>query len=123
MDKERKSVDLSKYQVSSEAEPVTLTIESTGDEIEVTIKELSWARRNRIISNCVTFDSSGKTAFDGVKYMNDCLKEIIVDAPWGKTTEAYLFSINAELGTALETLVPKAFGEEQGVEADAIKKR
>ena len=122
MAKERKVFDLSKYQINQEAEWVTLSIESTGDEFDVTIKELSWAKRNKLISNCLTFDSAGKTAFDGDKYIRECLKEIIVEAPWGKTTEAFLITINSELGTALETLVPKAFGEDEGVDADAIKK-
>tara|TARA_R110000824_G_scaffold330090_2_gene516870 strand:+ start:2503 stop:2874 length:372 start_codon:yes stop_codon:yes gene_type:complete len=122
MTKERKGFDLSKYQINHEAESVTLSIESTGDEFDVTIKELSWAKRNKLISNCLTFDGAGKTAFDGDKYIRECLKELIVDAPWGKTTEAFLITINAELGTALESLVPKAFGEDQGVDADAIKK-
>ena len=36
---------------------------------------------------------------------------MIVDAPWGRTTESLLLSFDERLGAALETLVPKAFGE------------
>ena len=36
---------------------------------------------------------------------------MIVDAPWGRTTETFLLSIDERLGQALEAIVPKAFGE------------
>ena len=116
------SFDVSKYQITDSSRVETVTIEETGDTFEVTIKPLSWARKNKLLSEHLKWDNEGNTAFQSAEYVRASLREMIVDAPWGKTTEAYLFSINAELGTALETLVPKAFGEEQGVEADAIKK-
>ena len=34
---------------------------------------------------------------------------MIIEAPWGRTTEAFLLSIDARLGGVLETLVPQAF--------------
>ena len=48
---------------------------------------------------------------------------MIVEAPWGRTTEAFLLSIDERLGNALEKLVPAAFtndGEE--LEPEEIKK-
>ena len=48
-----------------------------------------------------------------------------MDAPWGKTTEAFLNSIDDRLGQALEELVPKAFGTDTdvgSVNTDTVKK-
>ena len=50
------------------------------------------------------------------------MKEIILEAPWGRTTESFLVSIDSRLGGLLETLVPKAFEEEGGTDVEAIKK-
>ena len=51
---------------------------------------------------------------------------MITEAPWGRTTEAFLVSIDERLGGALETLVPKAFNEESEDtstdDIDSIKK-
>ena len=45
---------------------------------------------------------------------------MIVEAPWGKTSETFLISIDARLGTALEQLVPSAF-ENEGIPEDKKK--
>ena len=47
---------------------------------------------------------------------------MIIEAPWGRTTEAFLISIDERLGTALESLVPKAFGANDLTSPDTIKK-
>jgi len=47
---------------------------------------------------------------------------MIVEAPWGRTTEAFLLSIDERLGSALEKLVPTAFSSEEGANPDEIKK-
>ena len=48
---------------------------------------------------------------------------MILEAPWGRTTEAFLLSIDERLGSALEKLVPAAFsGAEDGVTPEEIKK-
>ena len=54
--------------------------------------------------------------------MRECLKEMIIEAPWGKTTEAFLLSIDERLGGALEKLVPQAFSAEGDISPDDIKK-
>ena len=46
---------------------------------------------------------------------------MIVEAPWGRTTESFLITIDHRLGGLLETLVPKAFEEEEGVDVEKIK--
>jgi len=113
-----------KYTLSNQPEKRTLTVSETGEEFEVTIKPMSWAKRNQIISTSLKFGADGSTGFDGDTYVRNCLKEILVDAPWGRTTEAFLLTIDDRLGTALEVLVPKAFGgdDPDGVDIDTVKK-
>jgi len=122
VDKKKKPVfDLSNYQIETSTKTQTVTIESTGDEFEVTIKPMSWSKRNKLISKCLTFDGAGNSGFDGDLYVKEALKDIIVDSPWGRTTEAFLATIDSRLGVALEQLVPKAFEDDEASVPD-IKK-
>tara|TARA_R110000824_G_scaffold78596_4_gene198300 strand:- start:4588 stop:4968 length:381 start_codon:yes stop_codon:yes gene_type:complete len=110
---EAKIFDISKYQVSTNVQEKTIKIEATGDEFTIKIKPVSWSRRNKIMSESVEFSSGGEqTAFDGDKFMRACLREMIVEAPWGRTTESFLLSIDSRLGSALEKLVPNMTGDE-----------
>ena len=121
--KEKGGFDLQKYTIQTGPKQVKIVIEETGDEFEITVKQLPWARRNQLISKCVSWDNNGSTQFGGDTYVRECLKEMIVEAPWGRTTEAFLRSIDERLGGALERLVPVAFaGDEEGVNPDEIKK-
>lgn len=105
-----KDFELSKYQVVQASKPLTVTIDETGDEFEITVKQLSWSKRNQLLSKCLILDPGGNsTSFNGDLYVRECLKEMIVEAPWGRTTEAFLVSIDERLGGALEKLVPNAF--------------
>ena len=118
-----KGFNLEKYQLHGENKTVPVTISETGDEFEITIKQLSWSKRNQLISKCLNWSTSGTTSFDGDLYVRECLKEMIVDAPWGRTSEAFLLTIDERLGTALESIVPKAFGQDEDApNPDAIKK-
>ena len=119
--KEKGAFELSKYQVQSGPKVVKLEIEETGDEFEVTVKQLPWARRNQLISQCVSWDGGGSTSFGGDTYVRECLKEMILDAPWGKTSELFLMSIDDRLGGLLETVVPQAFGTEEIGDLDTLK--
>ena len=116
--------DFKQYTLSSEPTKKVLTIEETGESFEVTVKPLSWAKRNQMISASLNFGTDGATGFDGDGYVRGCLKEMVIDAPWGRTTEAFLLTIDERLGTALETLVPKAFGgsDAETVDIDNVKK-
>ena len=107
---EKPQFDFNKYKIANRT--VQRTLEVEGAEFSVTVKPLSWAKRNHILSNAMTWDTDGATKFDGDIYVRECLKEMIVDAPWGKTTELFLISIDERLGNALETLVPSAFGSD-----------
>jgi len=114
--------DLSKYQIESKVKKVPIKIEETGDEFEVTVKQLSWSRRNQLLSKALQFTQSGGSNFDGDLYVRECLKAMIVEAPWGRTTEALLVSIDSRLGTALEAIVPKAFGDDTTIDPSILKK-
>ena len=124
MSKAKSSFDISKYTIGNEPKKVTIKIDETEDEFEVTIKPLSWAKRNQILSKSLTWDSTGNTSFDGDTYVRSCLREMLVDAPWGRTTETFLISIDTRLGAALEALVPQAFSGEDSetLTPDKIKK-
>jgi len=117
----RKSVDFdfNKYKVANKTEVKTLSIEDA--EFNVTVKPLSWSRRNQILSKAMAWDSDGGTKFDGDVYVRECLKEMIIDAPWGKTSELFLISIDERLGSVLEQLVPQAFGTNTLEDVDTLK--
>ena len=55
-------------------------------------------------------------------FVRESLKEMIIDAPWGKTTEGFLMSIDSRLGLALENAVPNAFGDAKQEDTDYLKK-
>jgi len=118
---EESAFNVSEYMLSADAEIKILTVPETGDTFEVSIKPMPWSKRNKLVSKCLTFEDGGQIGFDGDGYVRGCLKEIIVDAPWGATTEAFLMSIDTRLGAALEVLVPKAF-DDGVLEAENVKK-
>ena len=113
--------DVSKYFVEAGVETHTVIISETGDEFPVQIKPIPWSKRNKIISECLTWKEGGEVDFDGDKYVRECLKLMLVSAPWGTTDERFLSAIDASLGSALEALVPKAFGEDSSKVDDAKK--
>lgn len=106
--KEKVQFDFNKYKIANRTVQKTLEIDNS--EFTVTVKPLSWSKRNQILSKAMTWDGDGGTKFDGDTYVRECLKEMIIDAPWGKTSELFLMSIDERLGNVLETLVPSAFG-------------
>jgi len=119
---EAKTFDVSKYQIDAHSiEDRTLKVEETDEEFNLKIKPLTWARRNQIMSKAITWGASGQTSFDGDVFVRACLRDMIVEAPWGRTTESFLLSIDARLGAALETLVPNV-GDGSEADTDEIKK-
>ena len=118
---EAKPFDVSKYQIDNAIEDRTLVIEETKEEFNVKVRPLSWARRNQIMSKSITWETGGQTSFDGDAFVRSCLRDMLVEAPWGRTTESFLLSIDARLGAALETLVPNVGDDSEG-SADEIKK-
>ena len=124
--KKSQAFDFNNYVIGRETESRTLTIPDTGEFFDVTVKPLSWAKRNQFISRNLQLGTDGSSGFNADGYVRDCLKEMITEAPWGRTTEAFLLSIDDRLGGALETLVPKAFNDADSddsvSEIDEVKK-
>ena len=116
----QKSFDISKYKVNATDREV-VEVEVGDDKFKVEIKPLTWFRKNQLVTECMTFSPTGETKFDGSRYVKEVLKEIVTDAPWGKTTDAFLQSINSELGQALENIVPQAFTAQE-LDIEKIKK-
>ena len=116
---EKPKFDFNKYKVSLATEVKTLSIED--EEFDVTVKPLSWSKKNQFLSKCLKWDSDGNTVFDGDAYVRLALQEMIVAAPWGKTSELFLISIDDRLGSTLEKLVPQAFGSDMGGEVENLK--
>ena len=104
--------DYNKYIVGTNVRTETVKIEGTDEEFTVKVKPLSWSKKNQLVSRYVKWSEEGVSSFNGDGYVRECLKEIIVEAPWGKTSETFLISIDNRLGTALEQLVPSAFDNE-----------
>ena len=119
---EKPQFDFNKYKIANRTVQKTLEVE--GAEFSVTVKPLSWAKRNQLVSRCLQLGADGANSFNGDLYIRECLKEMIVDAPWGRTTESFLVSIDNRLGSALEQLVPNAFGSNEtgALGPDEIKK-
>ena len=104
--------DYNKYMVGTNIRTETVKIEGTDEEFTVKVKPLSWSKKNQLVSRYVKWSEEGVSSFDGDGYVRECLKEMIVESPWGKTTETFLISIDNRLGSALEALVPSAFDNE-----------
>ena len=104
--------DYNKYMVGTNIRTETVKIEGTDEEFTVKVKPLSWSKKNQLVSRYVKWSEDGVSSFDGDGYVRECLKEMIVESPWGKTTETFLISIDNRLGSALESLVPSAFDNE-----------
>lgn len=112
--------DISKYQVKGDTKDVELDI---GEDAPILLKvrEIPWNKRQQILSDAMHWDSAGNTKVSMSTYNNECLKYMIVEAPWGATTETLLISLGDNvLSSALATIVPKAFGGEE--DADETKK-
>ena len=116
----KKEFNVNDYMVTNSIETRTIVVDSTA--VEVKIKPLLWSRKNQLVAQSMKFGAeTGGMSFDADGYVKESLKAIIVEAPWGKTTDTFLISINEKLGRALETLVPRAF-EETDDGAEDLKK-
>jgi len=114
-----------KLLVGRQVKDIVLNVTSEdGELIEIPLKlrGLPWSLKNQKISLAVTWTDTGQTSFDGDYYIRECLKWMVVEAPWGETTDSFLAQCGPELGTALENLVPKAFVDTSTVTTDTIKK-
>ena len=97
-------------------EPKNVSIEFKGKEYKFKIKDLSWAKRNRILSHCVIYQQKN-VVVDMDAYYRTSLQEMIVEAPWPKEkTNEILKDINGDFGLALQQFVPQPFTDsEEGI--------
>jgi hypothetical protein len=118
-EEEIKAIDWKQFVVSKKTKKVELIV---GDGmIVIEIRDVPWSLRNQLMTNSMGWDENGKTFWDTNTYNKECLKYMITKAPWGATSEAFLLSIDGELGAALEALVPKRM-EAKARSVDKIKK-
>jgi hypothetical protein len=82
-----------------------------GIEIPVTVRELSWMEKTKILEETVVFENNKQKFLIGT-YFREILKKIIVKAPWGKTDEIFFSRLSDSFGTVLQSLVPKPGGAE-----------
>ena len=111
-----------KYMLTREVEQVTLDLPYEEDEekLEVSIRPLSWSKKNSLVSQCTNYTAEGSVAFDGQRYINEVLKYIITEAPWGSTTDMFLAKVDLRLGGALEKIVPSATDDEVAEAAENL---
>ena len=84
-----------------------------GTLVDCTIKvrQLTWAKKNKLLSDCFTFGKDGEMKFQMDKYKRAMLMEMIAEAPWGRTDAIFLDQISSNVGDQLDKLVPEAFGD------------
>ena len=71
---EVKIFDVTNYTVGTNSKREKIVIEETGDEFEISVKPLSWAKRNQLISDHMNWDANGNTSFNASNYMRACLR-------------------------------------------------
>lgn len=77
-----------------------------GVEIKLIVRDLTWYEKTNILENSAVFEE-GRQKFLLGKFYKDCLKKMIVKAPWGITDENFFTRITGSFGSMLEKLVPK----------------
>lgn len=107
-------MDINDIYISEGLKEIDLTYKTA--EIKLKVRQLSWSKKNQILSACFTYGTDSQMKFNFDKYIKDMLCEMIVEAPWGQTNHIFLSKISPEFGAMLEKLVPKAF--EEGVTND-----
>ena len=99
-----------KYMLTREVQQAILDLpyEEEEEKVEVSVRPLSWSKKNSLVSQCTNYTTDGKVVFDGQRYINEVLKYVVTEAPWGVTNDMFLAKVNLKLGAALELLVPSA---------------
>jgi hypothetical protein len=94
------------------------------EDVPIKVAGIPWAKLNYIKSQCVSYNDKQETQFDGQQYINECLKIMVVDAPWGATDDIFLLQVGSILGAELEKLIPSAYGanDEEEESVSDIKK-
>ena len=97
--------------------------EFKGKKVLITTQSIGWAKKNKIVGQCFTYQPDGQINFDYAKYSNLVLKEIIVsltigDSPVPKSeiNEIFFARVSSSFGSILEKLIPKAFEENKSID-------
>jgi len=80
--------------------------EYRGETVVLKVKPLTWSKKNQIISQCTAYSKDGEGKFNLDHYNKECLKYMIIEAPWGKTDHIFLSEIDEVLGDKLSKLIP-----------------
>ena len=80
------------------------------EDVPIKVAGIPWAKLNYIKSQCVSYNDKIETQFDGQQYINECLKIMVVEAPWGATDDVFLLQVAGPLGAELEKIIPSAYG-------------
>ena len=88
------------------------------EDVVITVRPMTWSKKNQILSKCMGYSSDGKATFDLDLYHKECLGYMVTKAPWGETNRIFLSSIDSDLGVKLQKLVPNAF--EVGEDTDFL---
>lgn len=92
-----------------EQSPREITFTYKGEEVTIQVKPMTWSKKNQILSNSMSYSSDGEVKFNWDRFNKECLTYMIVQAPWGKTDNMFLTSIDDELGNQLQRLIPAPF--------------
>ena len=87
-------------------EPREAKFSYQGEEVVVTVRPLTWSKKNQILSQAMSYSSEGEAKFNLDHYYKECLSYMITKAPWGETNRIFLTSIDEALGAILQKLVP-----------------
>lgn len=98
-----------KWQIDLSEKEVKFTYK--GEEVLIRVRPLTWSKKNQILSSSLLYDKEGAGRFDLDYYYKEALTFMITFAPWGKTDRTFLTTIDPDLGSILEKIVPKPMGE------------
>ena len=109
--------------VSYDKSPLCQEHNAHNDTILIKVRSLPWSLMRQKLSLAMAFSDDGQYHYDVDTYNRECLKYMIVEAPWGKTDDVFLSQIDVNLGSALELLVPRpSSSPATAVSPDIIKK-
>jgi len=97
---------MSSSELYADAELKELKIMHNGKEYVFGYRELSWATRNKILSDSLTVDEQNRGHLNLDKYKRGCLLKMIKEHPFPDPLEVALIKVNDEVGRQLEAIVP-----------------
>lgn len=113
-------MEYQKYLLSREPKEIELTVDN--EILKLKLRQIPWSLKNQLVSLHSYRDDEGKLRFDSDGYIRGCLKYMIVEAPWGDTTDIFLTQLgDNDLSSALESIVPGPW-EAKTINREELKK-